>query len=180
MPEQVSQNEEHVGGAFRQAAHVIRIPGAAERDILDVRFVDIGKLRTKIEASRRLPYLASPDITDLQRGLAPDGGLYVPEAFPRFELRDFDGLDAFPDFAERCLSPFLAGDRLEPELSEICREAFSFPIPLKELRPGTSILTPAKACTASVSATATRPRRRGYGLTLVPTISSDCLPLIVS
>jgi threonine synthase len=76
----------------------------------------------------------------IQTGLAPDGGLYVPERFPEFETKDFDGLDSLPDIAERFLAPFFEGDGLSAHLSDICREAFNFPVPLVELDETTALL----------------------------------------
>ena len=66
-------------------------------------------------------------------GLAPDGGLYVPEALPRFKPEDFNGLDDLPDIAGHLLSPFFAGDALADELVSISTEAFTFPAPLHAL-----------------------------------------------
>lgn len=72
-------------------------------------------------------------------GLAPDGGLYVPEALP--VSRE---LAPGPDIAETAttlLAPFFAGDGLEGELASICREAFDFPAPLETLgTPGDHVL----------------------------------------
>jgi threonine synthase len=67
------------------------------------------------------------------RGIAPDGGLYVPAEFPHFPTRDFDGLTELPDIGERLLTPFAEGDPLAAELGAICREAFNFPAPLVPL-----------------------------------------------
>jgi len=103
----------------------------------------------------------------MRLGLAPDGGLYVPERWPEFypgDLHPRESLDApegwrgsfaggfheldapagrrgssigdlrghenYPELAARVLAPFLAGDVLEEELGAICRDAFSFPVPL--------------------------------------------------
>jgi threonine synthase len=76
----------------------------------------------------------------IQTGLAPDGGLYVPEHFPEFKVEDFDGLDSLPDIAEKFLAPFFEGDELSAHLSDICREAFNFPVPLVELNEETAVL----------------------------------------
>jgi threonine synthase len=76
----------------------------------------------------------------VQRGLAPDGGLYVPEHFPSLSPDGLDGAETLPEVAARLLAPFFAGDPLEGALDEICREAFNFPVPLKELRDGTAVL----------------------------------------
>jgi threonine synthase len=69
----------------------------------------------------------------LQRGIAPDGGLYVPERFPRFAVADFDGAQSLPEVANRLLAPFFAGDPLEPEVAAITAEAFDFPAPIVPL-----------------------------------------------
>src|SRR3712207_6512235 len=76
----------------------------------------------------------------VQTGLAPDGGLYVPEHFPRFEVEDFGGLESLSDVAERFLAPFFEGDGLSEHLSDICREAFNFPVPLVESGATTAVL----------------------------------------
>ena len=70
----------------------------------------------------------------LARGIAPDGGLYVPETFPALAADDFGGLTELPGVAGRLLTPFFAGDALAPELPAIVRDAFNFPVTLKALR----------------------------------------------
>jgi threonine synthase len=67
------------------------------------------------------------------QGLAPDGGLYVPESYPHFVPHQFEGADTLPQIAQRLLAPFFEGDPLAADLSEICREAFNFPAPLVAL-----------------------------------------------
>ena len=69
----------------------------------------------------------------LREGLAPDGGLYVPRELPSFVPEDFASLDDLPSIAARLLQPFFAGEPLAPNLSEICREAFNFPVVLLPL-----------------------------------------------
>lgn len=63
-------------------------------------------------------------------GLAPDGGLYVPESFPQFGADCFEGAAGLADTAAALLAPFFAGDPLAAELDAICREALDFPTPL--------------------------------------------------
>lgn len=70
----------------------------------------------------------------LRRGLAPDGGLYVPTEWPHFAIEDFDGATTLAQVAERLLQPFAAGDVLEPQIADIVRDAFDFPAPLREVR----------------------------------------------
>lgn len=64
-------------------------------------------------------------------GLAPDGGLYVPDALP--PPRDLVPGRDIADTAATLLAPFFAGDALGGELAAICREAFDFPAPLRPL-----------------------------------------------
>ncbi|MEP6938713.1 MAG: threonine synthase [Rudaea sp.] len=66
-------------------------------------------------------------------GLAPDGGLYVPQSLPRFDAEDFDDLDTLSEVAALLIQPFCAGDALAGKLSGICNEAFTFPVPLRPL-----------------------------------------------
>jgi threonine synthase len=67
------------------------------------------------------------------QGIAPDGGLYIPSAFPTFSTADFQGEASLGVLAERILRPFAADDPLENELQAICREAFTFPAPVEAL-----------------------------------------------
>src|SRR5215207_6949177 len=76
----------------------------------------------------------------IQTGLAPDGGLYVPERFPRFGTGDFGGLESLPEMAEKFLAPFFEGDELSSHLPDVCREAFNFDVPLVELDETTALL----------------------------------------
>jgi len=75
-------------------------------------------------------------------GLAPDGGLYVPEALPSLQPADFDPNGSLADTAARLLRPFFAGHALAAELPAICAEAFSFDAPLRPLpqHPGAMML----------------------------------------
>jgi threonine synthase len=69
----------------------------------------------------------------LLEGLAPDGGLYVPQRWPQLGAADFAGARELPEVAARLLAPFLAGDALAAQLPQLTREAFNFPAPLVEL-----------------------------------------------
>lgn len=85
---------------------------------------------------------ASPAATLSQAiaaGLAPDGGLYVPETMPA--TRDLAPGATLADTAATLLSPFFDGDALAPELAGICSAAFDFPAPLVPLAtPGDHVL----------------------------------------
>jgi threonine synthase len=76
----------------------------------------------------------------LAAGLAPDGGLFVPQSLPRHALAEFDSATTLADTAAILLRPFFAGDALEPELETICREAFDFDAPLRRLDATTQLL----------------------------------------
>ena len=67
----------------------------------------------------------------LVAGLAPDGGLYVPESIPSV---DFSApLPGLPQTAVHTLAPFFANSSLRGQLEAICAEAFSFDAPLRPL-----------------------------------------------
>jgi threonine synthase len=67
------------------------------------------------------------------KGLAPDGGLYVPVHWPRLDPQAFSGEAGLAAVAARLLTPFLAGDALGDELSTITREALDSRAPLVPL-----------------------------------------------
>ncbi|MDO1529237.1 threonine synthase [Fulvimonas sp. R45] len=78
----------------------------------------------------------SPAVTiggAIAAGLAPDGGLYVPEALPRLDPAAFDPHDTLADTAATLLAPFFAGDPLAAQLPAICKEALDFDTPLRPL-----------------------------------------------
>ncbi len=66
----------------------------------------------------------------LRAGIAPDGGLYVPERFPVHDPDRFDPAAPLPDFAALVLAPFFEGDPLAGGLGAVCAGAFTFPVPL--------------------------------------------------
>lgn len=75
----------------------------------------------------------------LVAGLAPDGGLYVPERFPPVDFsRPAPSLAAT---AARTLAPYFTGSALRDRLDAICGDAFSFDAPLRRLAgPGDHVL----------------------------------------
>ena len=70
----------------------------------------------------------------VMRGLAADGGLYVPDELPRVDAGAVRG-ESLAEIAAEVLAPFFEGSGLDEELGAICRDAFNFPLPLKELAP---------------------------------------------
>jgi threonine synthase len=60
-------------------------------------------------------------------GLARDGGLYLPQEWPRFspaEIRAMRGL-AYPDLVLNVLAPFLGGEIAAPVFERLVREAYA-------------------------------------------------------
>ena len=65
-------------------------------------------------------------------GLAPDGGLYVPERIPAFE--DMAVPTSLADTAARVLAPYFAESRLRDALPALCARAYDFDAPLVAMR----------------------------------------------
>ncbi len=76
----------------------------------------------------------------MQKGLARDGGLFVPESFPKIDWGQLDPTLDYPGFAAKILAPYFEGDVLADELEEICRECFTFELPLKQVAGNTQVL----------------------------------------
>ena len=74
---------------------------------------------------------AVPISAAIAAGLAPDGGLYMPDSLPAFTTADFDGDATLAQVAKRLLRPFFAGDALEAALDAICDSAFAIDPPLR-------------------------------------------------
>lgn len=69
----------------------------------------------------------------LEAGLAPDGGLYVPTALPRFDAGAFRADISLPECATQVLAPFFDGSVLAERLDSICRDALNLPLPMDSL-----------------------------------------------
>ena len=68
----------------------------------------------------------------LAAGLAPDGGLYVPDSIPRIDL--YTPAQSIPRMAERVLAPYVARSPLADVLPSLCEAAYSFDAPIRALR----------------------------------------------
>ncbi len=83
----------------------------------------------------------------LLAGLAPDGGLYVPEAWPRMvpaQLRELAGA-RYPDVAAATMAPFTTGFLAQDELAQMAEDAYAAfghadVAPLRPLTEGVSLL----------------------------------------
>lgn len=66
------------------------------------------------------------------KGLADDGGLYVPSEFPSMVNIDMRNISSYAEFAFEVLAPFFKDDKYinNEDLAAICLDAFNFPVPL--------------------------------------------------
>src|SRR5210317_1095121 len=69
----------------------------------------------------------------LRLGIASDGGLFLPEKLPHFDVTDFDHAETIPEVAGVLLQPFFEGSDLDGDLDAILEETFGFPIPATAL-----------------------------------------------
>jgi threonine synthase len=76
--------------------------------------------------------------TALFDGLAPDGGLYVPDSIEAWSEDEIAGIPSrsLPELGVRVLKPFAAGGIDAATLSAVVHESLNFPIPLIEVEPG--------------------------------------------
>jgi threonine synthase len=81
---------------------------------------------------------AVPFATALFAGLAPDGGLYVPETIEPWTADEIARLPGrtLTEIALRALRPYTRGDLDPATLEAVVVEALNFPIPLVEVQPG--------------------------------------------
>ncbi len=66
----------------------------------------------------------------IMQGLASDGGLFVPDALPRFKPDEVSG-ETLPEIAAEVLVPFFAETPLADSVADICNSALNFPLPLR-------------------------------------------------
>ncbi|MBQ0143654.1 MAG: threonine synthase [Bacteroidales bacterium] len=72
-------------------------------------------------------------------GLAPDGGLFMPESIPQGDLEKVMACEAFPEMAAH-LAGFFFDEFTYGELLEMTTKAFCFDVPLAQVGPGFSTL----------------------------------------
>jgi threonine synthase len=75
-------------------------------------------------------------------GLAPDGGLFIPEALPAYRpaVKNSLGSMSFGEVAYETILPFVEGEIPGPALEELCAGAFSFGAPLIPVNPGEPVV----------------------------------------
>jgi threonine synthase len=66
-------------------------------------------------------------------GIAPDGGLYLPEHIPQINAAALLASQTYQEAALHVMSPFFTGDLLSEKLPGMLERAFNFPVPLKKL-----------------------------------------------
>ena len=76
----------------------------------------------------------------LFHGLAPDGGLYMPETIPNLGIDFFKSDLSYPELAIGMIHPFTKDDLTHARLTDICESAFDFPLRIKELNKTDSVL----------------------------------------
>jgi threonine synthase len=76
----------------------------------------------------------------LFHGLAPDGGLYMPETIPHLGINFFKSDLSYPELAVGMIHPFTKDDLAHARLTDICELAFDFPLRIKELNNTDSVL----------------------------------------
>ena len=69
----------------------------------------------------------------LRKGIASDGGLFLPERLPQFSVSDFDKAESIQEVATVLLTPFFDGSSIAGAIADIVDETFGFPIPVTAL-----------------------------------------------
>ncbi|NMB82403.1 MAG: threonine synthase [Ignavibacteria bacterium] len=87
----------------------------------------------------------SPSVTfeeALMNGLAPDGGLYMPESIPKLEKSFLENLEnlSFQEIAFEIAKRFIEGEIEADDLKRIINEAINFPAPVIRLDEKLSVL----------------------------------------
>lgn len=73
--------------------------------------------------------------TALFQGLAPDGGLYMPEVFPKFTSKELKSLPSLTlvEVGALVLQKWLGDEIPEKDIREISKNSLTFPIPVKQV-----------------------------------------------
>lgn len=98
--------------------------------------------------------LKAPEVSfkeALLKGLAPDGGLYMPSYIPvikKSELKSYPHLD-YPEVAFQVLRHFLFNEICDDDLKSICYDAYNFDVPIERVYNRSYILRLDQGPTAS-------------------------------
>ena len=98
-------------------------------------------------------------------GLAPDGGLYLPDKFPTLEASEIAGFAKLPyhEIAFRVLSRFTEGVVPDAELAAMCQSAYGFQVPLEKVYDRVHVMRLDRGPTASFKDFAARMMARLMG-----------------
>ena len=82
--------------------------------------------------------LKSPEVSfkeALLKGLAPDGGLYIPISFPLLTTKELEGLrdKSYPEIAFIVLNKIIGNEINDQDLLNICLDAYNFDVPLEKV-----------------------------------------------
>lgn len=71
----------------------------------------------------------------LLKGLAPDGGLYMPTEIPKISKEEIESFKdkTYPEIAFSVISKFLKGQIPEEDLKSLVNDAYDFPVPLEHV-----------------------------------------------
>ena len=80
--------------------------------------------------SKSVPFLEA-----MRQGLAPDGGLYMPDEIPVLPDSFWKNLDklSFNEIAFQIAKPFLSDELSDQELQSVIEDAFDFPVSIKSV-----------------------------------------------
>lgn len=89
--------------------------------------------------------------TALRRGLAPDGGLYLPDRLPTLDLDALRRLRGAPyaEIARMVLRPFVGDLMSDTDFARLCEAAYNFDAPVEPLEEGVWLLRLDRGPTAS-------------------------------
>jgi threonine synthase len=99
-----------------------------------LRFMTVTATRLPVMTKNHMKYVstrgnaASLDFQGVTlAGLASDGGLFVPEQWPRFTTQEITAMRglSYVDLAARVMAPFTTGSLSEAELQQLCTAAYS-------------------------------------------------------
>jgi threonine synthase len=92
--------------------------------------------------STRNPEMRSSWRDAVLSGLAPDGGLFIPESLPRLSASEIEMLRGkrFSDVAAYLAGLFIGDEIDSSTISHICHDSWDFDAPLREVAPSTYLL----------------------------------------
>jgi threonine synthase len=87
----------------------------------------------------------------LLKGLAPDGGLYMPSSIPILDINELERLkdQSYPEIAHTVLKKIIGNEISSEDLFEICNDAYDFEVPLEHVTERKYILRLDQGPTAS-------------------------------